>query len=97
MPTDATTHPPGMGPPGRRDVILALLRSAAEPRSLLTTEPIAGRPPSDCRSLKSNPDMHWKASCRLAEPTSERIHTSLWAIAASLGMCSHNWNPGIVV
>ncbi len=34
MPTDAATHQPGMGPPGRRDVILALLRSSAEPRSI---------------------------------------------------------------
>ncbi|MFL6081982.1 MAG: helix-turn-helix transcriptional regulator [Mycobacterium sp.] len=34
MPTDATTHKPGMGPPGRRDVILQLLRASAEPRSI---------------------------------------------------------------
>ena len=34
MPTDATTHTPGIGPPGRRDVILAMLRASAEPRSI---------------------------------------------------------------
>lgn len=34
MPTEAAPHQPGMGPPGRRDVILALLRASAEPRSI---------------------------------------------------------------
>ena len=34
MPTDAATHQPGVGPPGRRDVILQLLRVSAEPRSI---------------------------------------------------------------
>lgn len=34
MRTDATAHPSEKGPPGRRDVILALLRSSAEPCSI---------------------------------------------------------------
>jgi predicted ArsR family transcriptional regulator len=34
MPTDATTPTPGTAPPGRRDIILQLLRASAEPRSI---------------------------------------------------------------
>jgi len=34
MPTDATTPKPGMSFPGRRDVILQMLRTSSEPRSI---------------------------------------------------------------
>ena len=58
--------------------------SRGEPRSLATTEPSAGRPPSDCRSLAGNPDWHWKASCAPAEPTSERMKANLVGDAGQL-------------
>ncbi len=34
MPAAPTTPKPGLGPPGRRDVILQMLRTSAEPRSI---------------------------------------------------------------
>ena len=49
MPTDATTHKPGMGPPGRRDVILALLRASAEPRSIASVADQLGVHPNTVR------------------------------------------------
>ena len=49
MPTDATTHQPGMGPPGRRDVILQLLRASAEPRSIASVADELGVHPNTVR------------------------------------------------
>ena len=49
MPTDSTTHQPGMGPPGRRDVILALLRASTEPRSIASIADELGVHPNTVR------------------------------------------------
>ena len=49
MPTDATTHTPGMGPPARRDVILQLLRASAEPRSITSVADELGVHPNTVR------------------------------------------------
>ena len=49
MPTDATTQQPGMGPPGRRDVILRLLRASAEPRSIASVADELGVHPNTVR------------------------------------------------
>ena len=49
MPTEATTHQPGMGPPGRRDVILQLLRASAEPRSIASVADELGVHPNTVR------------------------------------------------
>ena len=65
--------------------------SAAEPCSLPTTQPIAGRPPRFARLFASKPLWHWKASCTPAAPTSERMKTSLSAAAANLGRYSQIW------
>lgn len=49
MPTDAATHTPGTGPPGRRDVILQLLRASAEPRSIASVADELGVHPNTVR------------------------------------------------
>jgi predicted ArsR family transcriptional regulator len=49
MPTDATAPKPGAGPPGRRDVILQLLRASAEPRSIATIADELGVHPNTVR------------------------------------------------
>ena len=49
MPIDASTHQPGMGPPGRRDVILQLLRTSAEPRSIASVADELGVHPNTVR------------------------------------------------
>jgi predicted ArsR family transcriptional regulator len=49
MPTDAAAIQPGAGPPGRRDVILALLRSSAEPRSIASVADELGVHPNTVR------------------------------------------------
>ena len=49
MPTDATMHQPGLGTPGRRDVILALLRASAEPRSIASVADELGVHPNTVR------------------------------------------------
>jgi predicted ArsR family transcriptional regulator len=49
MPTDPTTHQPGMGTPGRRDVILRLLRASAEPRSIASVADELGVHPNTVR------------------------------------------------
>lgn len=47
MPTDAATNQPG--PPGRRDVILRLLRASAEPRSIASVADELGVHPNTVR------------------------------------------------
>ena len=49
MLTDATTHQPGMSPPGRRDVILQLLRASAQPRSIASVADELGVHPNTVR------------------------------------------------
>ncbi|WP_006240975.1 helix-turn-helix transcriptional regulator [Mycolicibacterium tusciae] len=49
MPTDATTHQPGMAPPGRRDIILQLLRTSVEPRSIASIADELGLHPNTIR------------------------------------------------
>jgi predicted ArsR family transcriptional regulator len=49
MPIDPTIHQPGTGPPGRRDVILALLRTSAEPRSIASVADELGVHPNTVR------------------------------------------------
>ena len=49
MPTDAATHQPRVGPPGRRDVILQLLRVSAEPRSIASVADELGVHPNTVR------------------------------------------------
>lgn len=49
MPTDATTQTSGMAPPGRRDVILQLLRASAEPRSIASVADELGVHPNTVR------------------------------------------------
>ena len=49
MPIDASTHQPGIGPPGRRDVILQLLRASAEPRSIASVADELGVHPNTVR------------------------------------------------
>ena len=71
--------------------------SAGEPRSLATTDPIAGRPPTACRSRAGNPDWHWKASCAPADPTRERTNANRSARPATFGISSETWRPGILV
>jgi predicted ArsR family transcriptional regulator len=49
MPTDAAAPAPGMGPPGRRDVILQMLRASAEPRSIASVADELGVHPNTVR------------------------------------------------
>jgi predicted ArsR family transcriptional regulator len=49
MPTEAPTQQPGMGTPGRRDVILQLLRASAEPRSIASVADVLGVHPNTVR------------------------------------------------
>jgi predicted ArsR family transcriptional regulator len=49
MPTDPTTHQPGTGTPGRRDVILQMLRASAEPRSIASLADELGVDPNTVR------------------------------------------------
>jgi predicted ArsR family transcriptional regulator len=49
MPTDPTPPKPGMGPPGRRDVILQMLRASAEPRSITSVADELGVHPNTIR------------------------------------------------
>jgi predicted ArsR family transcriptional regulator len=49
MPTDPTAHKPEMGPPGRRDVILQMLRTSAEPRSIASIADDLGVHPNTVR------------------------------------------------
>lgn len=49
MPTDGTPPNPRMGPPGRRDVILQMLRTSAEPRSIASIADELGVHPNTIR------------------------------------------------
>jgi predicted ArsR family transcriptional regulator len=49
MRTDVSTDQPSMGPPGRRDVILRLLRASAEPRSIASVADEIGVHPNTVR------------------------------------------------
>jgi predicted ArsR family transcriptional regulator len=49
MPTDATTPKPGMSFPGRRDVIMQMLRTSAEPRSIASVANELGVHPNTVR------------------------------------------------
>ncbi|APE14799.1 transcriptional regulator [Mycobacterium sp. WY10] len=49
MLTDTTTHPSEKGPPGRRDVILAMLRSSDDPRSIASIADELGVHPNTVR------------------------------------------------
>jgi predicted ArsR family transcriptional regulator len=49
MPTDATPPNRGMGSPGRRDVILQMLRTSAEPRSIASIADELGLHPNTIR------------------------------------------------
>ncbi|MBY0290699.1 MAG: helix-turn-helix domain-containing protein [Mycobacteriaceae bacterium] len=49
MLTDASARQPGLGAPGRRDVILALLRASAEPRSIASVADELGVHPNTVR------------------------------------------------
>lgn len=49
MPTDASGRQPGPGAPGRRDVILALLRASAGPRSIASVADELGVHPNTVR------------------------------------------------
>jgi len=49
MPTEATMQTSGMAPPGRRDLILQLLRASAEPRSIASVADELGVHPNTVR------------------------------------------------
>ncbi|SBS74069.1 putative transcriptional regulator [uncultured Mycobacterium sp.] len=49
MPTDAATHQPGTGHPGRRDVVMQLLRASTVPRSITSVADELGVHPNTVR------------------------------------------------
>ena len=86
MPTDATTHQPGMGPPGRRDVIWRLLRASAEPRSIASVADELGVHPNTVR-------FHIDALLRAAASNKSSVTPPVAAVPRSCFAPAAGWTP----